>query len=66
MIEKLKVLKPIMRRWNKEVFGKVESKKQTAWNLVDFWDKEESVCSLSMEEEEAGRTQERLIKSGSF
>ena len=62
LIEKLKVLKPIMRRWNKEVFGKVESKKQTAWNLVDFWDKEESVRSLSMEEEEARKDTRETYK----
>ena len=51
-----------MRRWNKEVFGKVESKKQTAWNLVDFWDKEESVRSLSMEEEEARKDTRETYK----
>ena len=50
---KLKALKPILRSWNKEVFGQIDSKKQSAWNLMDFWDKEESVRSLSLEEEEA-------------
>ena len=51
--EKLKALKPIPSSQTKEVFGKVETKKQSAWNLVDFCDKEESVRSLSMKEEEA-------------
>ncbi|RVX06568.1 hypothetical protein CK203_029506 [Vitis vinifera] len=53
LIEKLKALKPILRSWNKEVFGQIDSKKQNAWNLLDFRDKEESVRSLSLEEEEA-------------
>ncbi|RVW51403.1 hypothetical protein CK203_097169 [Vitis vinifera] len=36
-----------------EVFGQIDSKKHKAWHLMDFWDKEESVRSLSLEEEEA-------------
>ena len=42
-----------MRSWSKEVFGKVEVQKALALNLVDFWDKEESSRSLSLEEEES-------------
>ena len=53
LTEKLKALKPILRSWDKEVFGQIDSKKQNAWNLLDFRDKEESVRSLSLEEEEA-------------
>ena len=53
MIEKLKALKPILRSWNKEVFGQIDSKKQNAWNLMDYQDKEEGVRSLSLEKEEA-------------
>lgn len=36
LVEKLKTLKPNMRSWNKEVFGKVEVQKELALNLVDF------------------------------
>ena len=36
LAEKLKALKPILRSWNKEVFGKVETKKQNAWNFGGF------------------------------
>ena len=53
LTEKLKALKPILRSWDKEVFGQIDSKKQNAWNLLDFRDKKESVRSLSLEEEEA-------------
>ena len=53
LTEKLKALKPIVRSWDKEVFGQIDSKKQNAWNLLDFRDKKESVRSLSLEEEEA-------------
>ena len=62
MAEKLKALKPILRSWNKEVFDKVETKKQSAWNLVDFWDKEESARSLSMEEGEARKEARETYK----
>ena len=55
LAEKLKALKPIMRSWSKEVFGKVEVQKALALNLVDIWDKEESSRSLSLEEEESRR-----------
>ncbi|RVW41716.1 Transposon TX1 uncharacterized 149 kDa protein [Vitis vinifera] len=48
--------------WNKEVFGKVETKKQSAWNLVDFWDKEENAHSLTMEEEEARKEARETYK----
>ena len=51
-----------MRIWNKEVFGQIDSKKQNAWNLLDFWDKEESVRSLSLEEEEARKEVREIYK----
>ena len=62
MAEKMKALKLILRSWNKEVFGKVETKKQSAWNLVDFWDKDESARSLTMEEEEARKEAKETYK----
>ena len=49
----MKALKPILRSWNKEVFGQIDSKKQNAWNLIDYWDKEEGVHFFSLEEDEA-------------
>ncbi|KAJ9671013.1 hypothetical protein PVL29_027135 [Vitis rotundifolia] len=50
MVDKLKALKPILRNWNRDVFGKIEVQKALALNLADFWDKEESSCSFSLEE----------------
>ncbi|RVX01682.1 hypothetical protein CK203_024374 [Vitis vinifera] len=64
--EKLKALKPILKKWNTEVFGQIKVKKQEAWNSLDFWDKEERVRELSSEEEETRKEQERCIRSGSF
>ena len=49
LAKKLKALKPILRSWNKEGFGKIEVQKELALNLVDFWDKEESAHPLSLE-----------------
>ena len=51
-----------MRIWNKEVFGQIDSKKQNAWNLMDYWDKEERVRSLSLEEEEARKEAREMYK----
>ena len=62
LAKKLKALRPILRSWNKEVFGKVETQKQRALNLVDFLDKEESARSLSMEEEEARKEAKETYK----
>ena len=62
LIEKLKALTPFLRSWNKEVFGQIDSEKQNAWNLIDYWDKEERVRSLSMEEEEARKEARELYK----
>ena len=62
LTEKLKALKPFLRSWNKEVFGQIDSEKQNAWNLIDYWDKKERVRSLSMEEEEARKEARELYK----
>ncbi|RVW77812.1 hypothetical protein CK203_054453 [Vitis vinifera] len=51
-----------LKRWNKEVFGKVESKKQTAWNLVDFGTRKRVFAHCLWKKRKLGRTQERLIK----
>ena len=62
LIEKLKALTPFLRSWNKEVFGQIDSEKQNAWNLIDYWDKEERGRSLSMEKEEARKEARELYK----
>ena len=62
LIEKLKTLKPILRSWNKKVFRQIDSKKQNAWNLMDYWDKEERFRLLSLEEEEARKEAKETYK----
>ncbi|RVW15593.1 hypothetical protein CK203_077716 [Vitis vinifera] len=64
LTEKLKALKPILR--NKEVFGQIDSKKQNAWNLMDYWDKEERIRSLLVEEEEARKEARETYKKWAF
>ena len=55
LAKKMKALKPIMRNWNKEVFGKIEVHKALALNCVNFWDKVESCRSLSLVKEDSMR-----------
>ena len=62
LFEKLKALKPILRCWNKEVFGKVELQKELALNRMDFWDKVEVSHPLSLKEEEARKDARELYK----
>ena len=60
--EKLKALKPIMKNWNREVFSQITVKKQEAWYSMDFWDKEERVHELSLEEEEVRKEAREMYK----
>ena len=53
LAEKLKALKAILKSWNKDVFGKVGVNKKLALDKVDFWDGQEKLRPLSMEELEA-------------
>ena len=53
LAEKLKALKAILKSWNKDVFGKVGVNKKLALDKVDFWDDQEKLRPLSMEELEA-------------
>ena len=62
LTEKLKALKPLLRSWNKEVFGQIDLEKQKAWNLIEYWDKQEMVRSLSIEEEEVRKEARELYK----
>ena len=51
LVVKLKALKGILKSWNKEVFGKVEVKKE-ALRRVSFWDDLEKQRELVLEERE--------------
>ena len=62
MSEKLKALKPILKNWNRKVFDQIIDKKQKAWKSMDFWDKEERVRVLSLEEEEARKEAKEMYK----
>ena len=50
LASKLKVLKGILKVWNKEVFGRVETKKMEALRRVALWDDLEKEKELSREE----------------
>ena len=49
---KLKALKGILKAWNRDVFGKVETNKEDALRRVSLWDECEKVRSLNLEEVE--------------
>ena len=49
---KLKVLKGILKSWNKEVFGKVETNKKDALRRMSFWDELEKESGLGLKEVE--------------
>ena len=51
LASKLKVLKGILRAWNKEVFGRVDLKKEAS-SRISFWDDVEKEKELSLEEVE--------------
>ena len=51
MASKLKALKGILKVWNKEDFGRVETKKEALRRVV-FWDDLEKENELSREEVE--------------
>ena len=50
---KLKALKGILKAWNRDVFGKVETNKVEALSRISFWDDCEKVRALTLEEAEA-------------
>lgn len=52
LASKLKALKGILKVWNKEVFGRVEIKKNEALSRVSFWHDLEKDKELSLEEAE--------------
>ncbi|RVW12312.1 Transposon TX1 uncharacterized 149 kDa protein [Vitis vinifera] len=53
LAEKLKVLKFKLKEWNRDIFGRVEFRKDLALNQVEFWDAKEKTSKLSLEELEA-------------
>ena len=50
---KLKEMKQILKDWNRNVFGNLESNKAAALHQVEYWDLVESERSLTEEETEA-------------
>ena len=49
---KLKALKGILKAWNREFFGKVETNKEDALRRVSFWNDREKERGLVLEEVE--------------
>ena len=49
---KLKALKGLLKVWNRDVFGKVETNKKDALHRISFWDDQEKVRGLDLEEAE--------------
>ena len=48
-------MKPLLRDWNRNVFGKVEVNKAWALNQVEFWDRVELDRLLAIHELEASK-----------
>ena len=55
MAEKLKVVKSKLKEWNRDVFGRVDYKKNLALDQLQFWDAKEKTNRLSLEEMDARR-----------
>ncbi|RVW40194.1 Transposon TX1 uncharacterized 149 kDa protein [Vitis vinifera] len=51
----LKVVKIKLKEWNRDVFGKVEYRKNVALDQMQFWDAKEKINRLTLEEMEARR-----------
>ena len=47
---KLRALKNILKIWNKEEFGLIETKKGEALMQVEYWDEKEKCAALNLEE----------------
>ena len=56
-------LEGILKVWNKEVFGRVETKKEALRRVV-FWDDLEKVKELTREEVEERENAKRTIRTG--
>ncbi|RVW89824.1 Transposon TX1 uncharacterized 149 kDa protein [Vitis vinifera] len=55
LAEKLKVVKTKLKEWNRDVFGRVEYRKNVALDQMQFWDAKEKINRLTLEEMEARR-----------
>ncbi|RVW43419.1 putative mitochondrial protein [Vitis vinifera] len=55
LAEKLKVVKTKLKEWNRDVFGRVEYRKNVALEQMQFWDAKEKISRLTVEEMEARR-----------
>ncbi|KAJ9697075.1 hypothetical protein PVL29_009023 [Vitis rotundifolia] len=62
---KLRALKNILKIWNKEEFGLIETKKGDALRQVEFWDEKEKHAALNLEECEARNEARESYKSWS-
>ena len=60
---KLEALKGILKTWNREVFGKVETNKKDALRRVTFWDDLEKERGLGLEEVEERAKAKDVLKS---
>ncbi|RVW50024.1 Retrovirus-related Pol polyprotein from transposon RE1 [Vitis vinifera] len=61
---KMKVVKQIIKVWNREVFGKVEVNKNSALQQLEHWDGVESERRLSMAEAEQKKKPRMLFING--
>ena len=52
-MEKLKALKVKLKSWNKEVFERVEERKNTTLKKLAYWDEVEDQRTISLNEKEA-------------
>ena len=66
LIEKLKVLKPIMKRWNKRFLVRLNLRSRLLGIWWIFRTRKRVFTHCRWKKRKLGRTQETLIKSGSF
>ena len=60
---KLRALKDILKTWNKEVFGLIETKKGEALRQVVCWDEKEKCSTLNLEDCEARKEARESYKT---
>ena len=60
---KLRALKGLLKTWNKEVFGAIETKKREALSQVAYWDAVENHSTLSLEDCEARKEAKEAYKT---
>ncbi|KAL6348556.1 hypothetical protein AAG906_016066 [Vitis piasezkii] len=63
LAEKLKFMKVKLKEWNRNSFGRVEYRKNTALEQMEYWDAKEKTSRLSLEElEERNEAKEEYKK----